>query len=110
MRWFLREGWGGLAHYGTGEIVMHEARATLLVPTVRPRDLDMELVTEAPAGTRLGIAVNGHPVGETAPGGGRVVVTIPAAHLFRGDNQATLSSPSGATGARLRRLAIDPRP
>ena len=70
----------------------------------------MELVTEAPAGTRLAVAVNGHPLGETAPGGGRVVVRVPAALLFRGDNLATLSSPSGATGARLRRLGLTPRP
>jgi len=110
MRWFLRGGWGGLAHYGTGEIVMHESEATLLIPCFRPRDLEMELVTEAPPGTRLKVSVNGHPVGETAPGGGRVVVKVPAALLFRGDNLATLSSPDGAPGARLRRLGLIRRP
>jgi hypothetical protein len=109
MRWFVRGGWGGLAHYGTGDIVMHESEATLLIPCFRPRDLEMELVTEAPPGTRLEVSVNGHPLGETAPGGGRVVVRVPATLLFRGDNLATLSSQSGG-GARLRRLALSPRP
>ena len=107
MRWFLREGWGGLAHYGTGEIVMHDAAASLVLPVLRPRDLELELVTEAPAGVRLAIAINGHPVGETAAGGGRTVVTVPAALLFRGDNVAILSSPGGG---RLRRLGLAPRP
>jgi hypothetical protein len=109
MRWFLRGGWGGLAHYGTGEIVMHEAEATLLVPAFRSRDLDLEVVTEAPPGTRLSITVNGRPVGETEPGGGRTVVTIPTAVLFRGDNLATLSATDGQPGARLRRLGLAPR-
>ena len=110
MRWFLRGGWGPLAHYGTGDIVMQEREATLIVPSLRPRDVDMELVTDAPAGARLAIAVNGRPVGETAPGGGRVVVPVPAALLFRGDNLATLTSSSGAGGARLRRYGLIPRP
>ena len=109
MRWFLRGGWGGLAHYGTGDIVMHEASASLLVPSLRPRDLDLGLETETPAGVRLAIAINGRPVGETAPGGGRTVVRIPAATLFRGDNLATVSSSDGAPGARLRRFALIPR-
>jgi hypothetical protein len=107
MRWFLRDGWGGLAHYGTGEIVMHEATASLIIPSLRPRDLDLELVTEAPADGRVGIAVNGRAVGETGPGGGPIVVRIPASLLFRGDNVVTLSSGGGA-GARLRRLALIP--
>ena len=37
MRWFLREGWGGQAHYGTNEVVMHEAAAGVLLPILRPR-------------------------------------------------------------------------
>ena len=110
MRWFLRAGWGDLAHYGTGDIVMHEGKAELLVPVLKPRDLDLELVTESSGGARLGVAVNGRSVGETPPGGGRTLVRVPAALLFRGDNVATLSSAEGATGARLRRFALIPRP
>jgi hypothetical protein len=110
MRWFLRGGWGALAHYGTGEIEMREGQAELLLPMFRPQDLDLELVTVAPAGTRLGIAVNGRPVGETASDRGRTVVRLPAALLFRGDNAVTLSASDGAPGARLRSFALTPRP
>jgi hypothetical protein len=110
MRWFLREGWGALAHYGTGEIVMREARAELLIPMFRPRDLDLELVTVAPAGTRLRITVNGRPVGETASDRERTVVRLPAALLFRGDNALALSSSDGAPGAELASFTLTPRP
>jgi hypothetical protein len=110
MRWFLREGWGGLAHYGTGDIVMHEATASLLIPILRPRDLDLELVTEAPASVRLALAVNGRALGETAAGGGRTVMRVPAAVLFRGDNALAVSSTDASPGACLSRLALTPRP
>ena len=110
LRWFLREGWGDLAHYGTGDIVMQQGQATLIVPCFRPRDLDLELLTEAPAGERLTVAVNGRPLAETSPGAGRTVVPLPAALLFRGDNVVTLASPAGAGGARLRGFGLVPRP
>ena len=110
MRWFLREGWGTLAHYGTGEIVMEEGEATLIIPCFRPRDLELDLIVDGPPGARLGIAVNGRAVGEIPAGGGRMVATIPAGTLVRGDNVATLTSSTGAGGARLRRLGLAPRP
>jgi hypothetical protein len=110
MRWFLRGGWGALAHYGTGEIVMQEGEATLVIPCFHPRDLELELVIDGPPGARLQIAVNGRAVGETPAGGGRMVATIPAGALFRGDNVATLTSSTGAGGARLRRLGLAARP
>jgi hypothetical protein len=109
MRWFLRGGWGGLAHYGTGDMVMHEARAELLIPVLRPRDLEVELQTEGPAGLRLAVAVNGRPVGQTAAEGGATVLSVPAAVLVRGDNVLTLSAPDGAAGTRLRRFGLRPR-
>ena len=108
MRWFLREGWGERAHYGTGEIVMQEGRATLILPCFRPRDVDLQLVTEPPEGATLAVAVNGRPVGETSPGAGRLVVPVPAALLFRGDNVVTLASSTGTGGARLRGFGLAP--
>jgi len=108
MRWFLRAGWGGLAHYGTGEIVMHESRAELLIPVVSPRDLDVELVTDGPEGIPLAVTLNGRPVGTAAPGVS--VLELRAAALFRGDNSLTLSAPPGAMGTRLRRFGLRPRP
>jgi hypothetical protein len=110
MRWFLREGWGDRAHYGTGEIVMQEGRATLILPCIRPRDLDLELMTQAPEGATLTVAVNGRPVGKTAPGAGRLVVPLPAALLFRGDNLVTLASSAGSGGSRLTGFGLVPQP
>jgi hypothetical protein len=110
LRWFLREGWGERAHYGTGSIVMQQGRATLILPCLRPRDVEVELVTEAPEGAKLTVAVNGRTVGETSSGGGRLVVPIPAALLFRGDNVVTLVSSTGAGGAGLRSYGLVPAP
>jgi hypothetical protein len=101
MRWFLREGWGDLAHYGTGDIVMQRGQATLILPCLRPRDVDLELMTESSEGARLTVAVNGRPLGETSPDQGRLVLHVPAGLLLRGDNVVTLASPAGAGGARL---------
>lgn len=109
LRWFLREGWGDLAHYGTGDMVMQQGQATLIVPCFRPRDVDLELLTESPAGERLTVSVNGRAVAETPPGAARTVVPVPAALLFRGDNVVTLASPTGAGGARLRGFGLVPR-
>jgi len=36
MRWFLRSGWGPLAHYGTGDMVMAGPKGSLLLPCFRP--------------------------------------------------------------------------
>jgi hypothetical protein len=49
-------------------------------------------------------------VGETSSGGGRLVVLIPAALLFRGDNVVTLVSSTGAGGAGLRSYGLVPAP
>jgi hypothetical protein len=108
MRWFLREGWGDRAHYGIGEIVMQRAQASLILPCLRPHDLDLELRTEPPDGASLRVALNGRPLAETSPGGGRLVVPVPASLLFRGDNVVTLTSSNGAGGARLRAFGLAP--
>jgi hypothetical protein len=111
MRWFLREGWGPLAHYGVGEVVMREARASLIVPSLRPRDLEATLRLEAPALRRVEVLVNGRSLGQQAvgPSGTEAVVRLPAAALFRGDNVLTVSAPDGP-GVRFRSLAVRPAP
>jgi hypothetical protein len=108
MRWFLRNGWGDLAHYGTGDIVMQQGQAALILPCLRPRDVDLELLTESPEGATLAVAVNGRTIGQTSPGAGRLAVPVPAALLFRGDNVVTLTSSTGAGGARLRGFGVAP--
>jgi hypothetical protein len=111
MRWFLREGWGRGAHYGRGDIVMQEATASLLVPCLRPRELEAALRLDAPSPRRLELLVNGRRVGERRadPAGGEAVVRLPADALFRGDNVLTLSASEGP-GLRLLSLTLRPAP
>jgi hypothetical protein len=111
MRWFLRGGWGALAHYGTGDIAMHDAQAVLLLPVLVPRDLEVRLTLEAPDQRRLRAFVNGQPVGALAAGPGPVEtrLRVPATLLFRGDNVLTLAAEGGAVqGVKLRRYVLRP--
>ena len=110
MRWFLREGWGQRAHYGTGEVTMHEAQASLLLPVTEPRALAVAIEAQAPRATVLDAAVNGRLVGTWAvgPETGPQTLRVPADALFRGDNALTLTARDGAAGARLRRLTYRP--
>jgi len=112
MRWFLREGWGARAHYGTREIVMHEPEATLLLPVFDPADLEVRLQVMAPIPDPLALAVNGRAVGNwmADASAAEQVFVIPARALVRGDNLVTLSSPGGRPGARLRLVTFAKRP
>jgi hypothetical protein len=106
MRWFLREGWGARAHYGTNEVVMHEGAAGVLLPVLRPLDLELRLRMFAPIAETLTLSVNGHPLGSwhadtTAP---EQAFRVPARLLFRGDNLVTVTSPEQGGGARLRQI------
>ena len=104
MRWFLREGWGPLPQYGTGNFVMRDVRATLLLPCLQPRDVDVELALSAP----VSVSVNGTPVGEAPAGAARL--RLPARLLFRGDNLLALERPAGSPPAALTRVAFAPAP
>ena len=101
MRWFLREGWGPHAHYGTGEAVMEGARASVVLPVLAPRDVRVHVELDPPA-SGLVLEVNGRPVPRVGAGGD---VVVPAGQLVRGDNVITLA---GAPGARLRALSYHP--
>jgi len=104
MRWFLREGWGERAHYGTGEVTMHAERASVLVPVLAPADLSAALHVQAPRPLVVDASINGRPLRSWAvgPDSAPETVAIPGAALVRGDNQLTLSARDGAPGARLR--------
>lgn len=112
MRWFLREGWGPLAHYETGDIVMRAARASLIVPCRRRRDLDAELTMDAPAPARMAFTLNGHLLGEgeLGPQALRLVLRLPRTALFEGDNLLVLEQRAGGAGARLHRLVLQAVP
>ncbi len=110
MRWFLREGWGARAHYGTGEVVMHDADASILWPVLDPVDAEIRIRMFSPVAETLALAVNGHPLGAwhsdaAAP---EQAFRVPAALLFRGDNLVTVSSPEQGGGSRLRELRYRP--
>lgn len=111
MRWFLREGWGALAHYGTGEIVMHEAKASLLLPCLRPQGLEATLRLESPSPRSVELLVNGRSLGRrvVGPSADEAAFLLPAEALFRGDNVLGLLVPDGP-GLRLRAVAFRPAP
>ena len=109
MRWFLRKGWGDLAHYGTGSITMQEPSASLLLPLFRPRALDVVLALEADRPLRVDVAVNDRPLGRWAvdAGGVEAAFRVPAGTLIRGDNLLTLTrTPADTAGPRVRRYAV----
>jgi hypothetical protein len=107
MRWFLRDGWGGRSHYGTGEIVMHAAEATLILPVLEPSNLEVRLRMMSPSPVRLALSVNGHTVGAWMAdrSAAEQAFRLPARALVRGDNLVTFTSPDGPRGARLRELS-----
>ena len=111
LRWFLREGWGARAHYGTGDVVMQAGRASLLVPCFRPRELEAVLRLDAPSPRPVEVLMNGRSLGERIvdPSGVESIVRVPAEALFRGDNVLTLSAPGGP-GLRFRSLVLRPAP
>lgn len=94
VRWFLRSGWGAAASRQGGEPGMAGGEAHLLLPCLRPRDLEAALRLSAPRETRLAVAVNGRPVGDllVGPVARDLVVRVPASTLFRGDNDFRLTA------------------
>jgi hypothetical protein len=104
LRWFLREGWGDRAHYGTGEVVMHAPAATVLLPVLAPADLEVRLRMMSLSPVSLALSVNGQSVGSwrVTSEEAEQAFRIPARYLVRGDNLVTVSSPDGRLGARLR--------
>lgn len=105
MRWFLRQGWGDQAHYGTSDIVMQAPAADLVLPVVETRDVEVTLRLAAP-GRVIAVAVNGQDL-DTLVGDAAAtakVIRVPAEMLVRGDNVLTLRATDGTPGARLESL------
>jgi hypothetical protein len=110
LRWFLREGWGTLPHYGLDDIVMEGKTARLLLPCLTPRDLELVLALGASERQRLRVLVNGRAVGsaEAGPEPVESVLSVPGGLLFRGDNQVTLIRADGAGPVLLLKLGYRP--
>jgi hypothetical protein len=102
-RWYLRDGWGDRAAHATGPVATDAGDSSLLLPSLRPRDLQVTLALDLAEGERLDVLVNGRPAGQWRAG---QPVVVPAALLFRGDNLLTLHGRAGVT--RLRALSYAP--
>jgi hypothetical protein len=92
LRFFLRKGFGPLAHYGIHDIRMREAAATLIVPALKPGPVKVTLTMDARTSTWVAFFARGVKVGEALIGPQAVSVTveIPSSALFRGDNPVEL--------------------
>jgi hypothetical protein len=109
MRWFLREGWGPRPQYQTGQVVMEERDASVLVPCFRPSEWTLVLTLSAREPLALGVSLNGIPLGELSLGqdAARYKLPVHAEALYRGDNRLDLHA-RGPGRARLHELAIHP--
>jgi hypothetical protein len=110
MRWFLREGWGPKPQYGMGEVVMRAEAASIVVPVLRPRDVDLAIALASRRPTEVQVEINGHPVGTVPvdPLGPRNRLTLAGVDLFRGDNRLTLRDPDPTEDA-IRLLTLNLR-
>jgi hypothetical protein len=111
MRFFLRGGFGDVAHYGIHDIRMRERQATFVLPVLEPRPLRLTLTMDARTSTWMMISAGGVKLGEALIGPEAVAVTveIPAARLFRGDNPIELDCTDAPTAVpRLLRIEIAP--
>jgi hypothetical protein len=102
MRWFLREGWGPLPHYGTERAVMRSRTATIVLPCLRPRALAVTVGLESAQVVPVGFTLNGQPLlrSQVGPGPTSVTLQLPAGRLFRGDNRLGLEGPEDAVTLR----------
>ena len=109
LRFFLRGGFGPLAHYGIHDIKMRETAATMIVPVLDPRRLLVTLTIDAKESAWVTLLAGGKKVGEALVGPQAVAVTLNLAadRLFRGDNPIELRCDKGVTAMpRLLRIEI----
>jgi hypothetical protein len=92
LRFFLRNGFGPLAHYGIHDIRMRETSATIIAPILDPRRLKVTLTMDAGASVWITFLSGGSKVGEALVGPQAVAVSldIGPSKLFRGDNSIEL--------------------
>jgi hypothetical protein len=113
LRFFLRNGFGALAHYGIHDIRMRETAATLLVPVLEPRRLSIRVTMDARESAWVTFLAGGRKVGEALVGPQAVTVTldVSAALLFRGDNPLEMRCEKAGTALpRLLRLELSAAP
>ncbi len=110
LRFFLRNGFGPLAHYGIHDIKMRETAATLVVPVLEPRRVAIRVTMDARESAWVTFLSGGRKVGEALVGPQAVTVTldVSAALLFRGDNPIEMRCEKAGTALpRLLRLELN---
>lgn len=111
LRFFLRDGFGPLAHYGIHDVRMRAARAVLIVPVLTPQRLKVTATMDAKQSAWVTFQAGGRKVGEALIGPQAVAVTldIAADQLFRGDNPIELQCEEALSVVpRLLRLDLAP--
>ena len=108
LRFFLRDGFGPLAHYGIHDILMRGPKATLVVPAMAARTIFLTLTLDARESGWITFSVGGKKVGEalTGPQAVRVTLEIPGALIRPGDNLVELDSSTPAALPRLLRMEV----
>lgn len=93
-RWFLYDGFGRDAVFGSGAPAFRR-EARLLLPILAPRPMAMSLEFEGPENTEVRVSLARRSVASirTGPPGGKF--NIPASLLVRGDNLLSLRIPDG---------------
>ena len=111
LRFFLRRGFGPLAHYGIHDIRVRDARATLILPVLTPGRIRVTATMDARESVWITFVAGGRKVGEALIGPQAVAVTLDLApdRLFRGDNPIELHCEKAVDAApRLLRLEFTP--
>jgi hypothetical protein len=103
-RWFLLDGFGPGAVFGSGS-PSFEGEALLLLPVFVPRVVTMSMELEGPDEAEVTVRVAGRNIA-AVHAGKRSTFSIPANSLFRGDNILRLRGPRGVS---LRLLRFDAR-
>lgn len=93
-RWFLYDGFGRDAAFGSGAPVF-QSEARLLLPILVPRTLVASMHFEGPKDAEVSVSLAGRHLASirTGPSGGRF--RIPPKLLTRGDNVVRLRGPAG---------------
>ena len=109
LRFFLRSGFGSLAHYGIHDIRMRETKATIIVPVLEPRTMRVTMIIDARESAWFAVLAGTSHLGEVliGPQAVRATFEIPARSLFRGDNALGLLCEKAATAVpRILRIEL----
>lgn len=110
LRFFLRSGFGPLAHYGIHDIRMRDPSAVLIAPLIEARPLKLSLTIDARESAWITLLAGGRRAGEVLVGPQAVQATfeIPVDQLRRGDNAIELRCEKASTALpRLLRIELN---